>query len=326
MNSESYLKSLQAQLKGFSPEDQAQLIEEIAAHIEAGENDPGLGRDAADRARRLETELGSPKDLGHRLRQVHRPGRWLDYLLVTIPTILIFPLLPLLAYWITGLAAQSMLQSGEAEALRWVSVRLSIIIQAGLIFISRWKSSPGVTIHWLASILLAIIGLLLSENRWPWVPMDQSTASSIGIAEMIFWLAALTLLLVWLIRTVLAQRSEPLLVSLAVLPFLFAAANYAAGLTLLYNQIAQLDYLFPSIGWFGLYQIAGFIWPALFFLPDNRHMRWAGLMTLSLPYIIYNVWPYHAYPLVVTLYSLPSALVLVAWVRDARSRLLPTTH
>ncbi len=326
MNGDLYLKSLQAQLKGFSPEVQAQLIEEIAAHIEAGENDPGLGRDAADRARRLEKELGSPADLGHRLRQVHRPGRWLDFLLVTLPTILVFPLLPLFANWITGPATQALTQIGPGDSLLWVSLRLSILIQTGLVLTSRWKGSPGVMIHWLASVLLAMIGLLLSEIRWPWLSKDPSIASLVGLPEMIFWLAAVSIFLIWLIRVVHAQRSEPLLVILAVIPFLFATANYVSGLTIRYDQIENLDFVFPVIGWFGLSQVAGFIWPALFFLPDQRDLRWAGLMTLPVTYVIYNVWPYRVYPWMVTLYVLPAVLVLVAWIRDARSRLLPTTH
>ncbi|MBI4927165.1 MAG: hypothetical protein HY835_05325, partial [Anaerolineae bacterium] len=78
MNANDYLARLQSQLNGFSPKEQSELIEEIAAHIEAGEKDPDLGHDDVDRAGRLENELGSPDELGRRMRQVHRPKRWLD--------------------------------------------------------------------------------------------------------------------------------------------------------------------------------------------------------------------------------------------------------
>jgi hypothetical protein len=319
MNAHDYLTRLQSQLNGFSPEEKTELIEEIAAHIEAGEKDPGLGHDAVDRARRLEKELGSPDELGRGLRQVHRPGRWLNYCLVVLPTVLIFPLLPLIATWMSGLPAQ-------VESLTWISLRLMICLQAGLVLISRWKASAGVLIHWLASILLAITGLLLSEIRWPWLPANAAAKNTVPLLEMGFWFTALTLLLIWMVRVVRRQHSEPLLVILAVTPFLFAAANYAAGLTLLYFQVDQVNYVFPRIGWFGLSQVASFIWPALFFLPNQRDLRWAGLMLLPITYLVYNFWPYHSYPLVVTLYLLPACLVLVTWTRDIYIRLIPATH
>src|SRR5512133_2349044 len=239
MNSDQYLKSLQAQLKGFSAEDRAQVIEEIAAHIEAGENDPELGQDAAGRARRLEKELGSPDELGQRLQQVHRPGRWLDFLMVTLPSILVFPLLPLLALLIIGQTGQTLIQSGQTGSLIWVSMRLGIIIETGLVLINRWRGSAGVMLHWLASALLSIIGVLLSNIRWPWMSADQAITGSMGVPETVFWLTALALLLIWLVRMMLAQRSEPLLITLAVLPFLFGSANYVAGLATLHAQIER---------------------------------------------------------------------------------------
>ncbi len=320
MNAHDYLTRLQSQLNGFSPEEKAELIEEIAAHIEAGEKDPGLGGDAAARAVRLEKELGSPDELGRRLCQVHRPGRWLDYFLVVLPTVLIYPLLPLIATWVSG-------SSLPTESFTWTSLRLMIGFQAGLLLISRWKASPGVLIHWLASISLVIVGLLLSGTRWPWLPADVAARIALlPLPEIGFWLTALVLLLIWMVGVVRRQRSEPLLVILAVIPFLFAAANYAAGLTQLYYQVDQARYGIPILGWFGLYQVASFIWPALFFLARQRDLRWAGLMLLPITYLVYNFWPYHSYPVVVMLYLLPACLVLVAWGRDVRARPVPTIH
>lgn len=319
MNAGDYLTRLQSQLNGFSSQEKTELIEEIAAHIEAGEKDPGLGHDIADRAGRLEKELGSPDELGRRLRQVHRPGRWLDYFLVVLPTVLIFPLLPLIAALVSSLPAQ-------VESISWISLRVMICIQAGLVLISRWKASPGVLIHWLSSIVLILTGLLLSEARWPWLPADVTAMNTVSLPEMGFWFAALALLLAWLIRVIYQQRGEPLLVILAVTPFLFAAANYAAVLTYVYHHMEPAAYVSPRLGWFGLYQVASFLWPALFFLPHQRDLRWAGLMLLPVTYLVYNFWPYHAYPLVVTLYLLPACLVLITWARDVRARLVPTTH
>lgn len=201
-----------------------------------------------------------------------------------------------------------------------------ICIQAGLVLISRWKASPGVLIHWLSSIVLILTGLLLSEASWPWLPVDVKAMNTVSLPEMGFWFAALALLLAWLVRVVYQQRGEPPLVDLAVTPFLFAAANYAAVLTRVYHHMDPAAYVFPRLGWFGLYQVASFLWPALFFLPHQRDLRWAGLMLLPVTYLLYHLWPYHSYPLVVTLYLLPACLVLITWARDVRARLVPKTH
>ena len=45
MNPEDFLRSLRAQLKSFSPREQDLLIEEIATHLESGEDDPAQGAD-----------------------------------------------------------------------------------------------------------------------------------------------------------------------------------------------------------------------------------------------------------------------------------------
>ena len=322
MSTNDYLQRLKSQLKGFSPDEQGQLIEEIAAHIEAGEKDPGLGQNETARAKRLERELGSPDELGRRLRQIHRPRPWLDFFLVALPAVLIFPLLPLIATWISALPAPAT----QAESLVWISIRLGICVRAGLVLVGRWKASPGVLIYWLASILLAIIGVLLSEIRWPWLPVEFWTKSMISLPEAIFWLTAFAILLVWLVRVVYGHRSEPLLVILAVTPFLLAVANYVAWLTVFYYLPYNWTFSMPKIGWFGVDQVVGIIWSALFFLPRQRNLRWAGLLLLPVPAMIYFLWPLHIYPLVVTLNLLPFGLVLVAWTRDIRARLIPTVR
>ena len=166
MNTKNYLQRLQTQLNGFSPEDQAGLLEEIAAHIEEGENDPQLGQLADDRSNRLEQELGSPDDLGRGLRQVHRPRRWWDVLLVLLPTFLIFPLMTLVSYWIAGGIPQVISDSNQAGSMWWIGIRVSLIVHAAIILLSFWKGSSGVLIYWQVSFLLSVLGVILSGRYW----------------------------------------------------------------------------------------------------------------------------------------------------------------
>ena len=73
MNAEEYLASLRGQLKGFSEVEQADILDEIAAHIESGAEDPALGANAEERQAHLMSEIGSPEQMGRGLRQVHHP-------------------------------------------------------------------------------------------------------------------------------------------------------------------------------------------------------------------------------------------------------------
>ena len=93
MTPQNYLRSLRAQLKGFSAQEQDDLIEEISTHFESGENDPELGKDPQQRRQKVRAEMGSPRQLGNGFRDVHRPGRLVDYLLILIPTLFIYILL-----------------------------------------------------------------------------------------------------------------------------------------------------------------------------------------------------------------------------------------
>ena len=63
------------------------VCEDIAGHIGMDQNDPGFAADPEARSQRLAAEMGSPGDLSRALRNVYRPSRWLDFLLVVFPTI-----------------------------------------------------------------------------------------------------------------------------------------------------------------------------------------------------------------------------------------------
>ena len=77
MTIDEYLDEFRKQLKGFSEQEKAVLLEEIRGHFESDEGDPSMGHDLAQRRQKLEAEMGSPQQLAQGFRNVHRPDRWL---------------------------------------------------------------------------------------------------------------------------------------------------------------------------------------------------------------------------------------------------------
>lgn len=133
---EEYIQALRRQLKGFSPEEQESLIEEISSHIEDGEEDPKMGSNVEERRKRLMNELGSPKDMGRgSVKAVYSPARIIDYLLIAIP----YALYPFLNSLYTSLMAK----------YSWADLRLDILIHLPLIAIGLWRRSVPLTLFWL---------------------------------------------------------------------------------------------------------------------------------------------------------------------------------
>jgi uncharacterized membrane protein len=88
---QEYMRSLQKQLRRFPPAERAALIEEITSHIESAETDPALADSPEQRRRKLMAELGSPKELGKGFRAIYRPDRWIDFLLIAVPLLILIP-------------------------------------------------------------------------------------------------------------------------------------------------------------------------------------------------------------------------------------------
>ena len=75
MSRDDYLNRLRAQLKGFLPEQQEEILAEVAAHIEGGEEDESREPDPDARRARILSEMGSPEQMGAGFREVYRPNR-----------------------------------------------------------------------------------------------------------------------------------------------------------------------------------------------------------------------------------------------------------
>src|SRR6266545_6115270 len=124
---EEFIRALRRQLKGFSPEEQEALIEEISSHIENGEEDPKIGKAIEQRRKMLMNELGSPNDMGKGFKEIYRPNRFIDYLFIIIP-FLFYPYL-------------NSLYNGLMPKYEWADVRLDVVIHLPLIAIGLWRRS-----------------------------------------------------------------------------------------------------------------------------------------------------------------------------------------
>src|SRR5512146_238944 len=87
MNADDYLQRLDRQLKDFPAEDRQDLLDEIASHLESGQQDPHLG-DEAQREHKVLAEMGAPEQMGRGLRGLYRPNRLVDLLWLYIPDVI----------------------------------------------------------------------------------------------------------------------------------------------------------------------------------------------------------------------------------------------
>jgi hypothetical protein len=317
MNAPDYLERLKASLKGFPPAEQAALLEEIAGHIEAAQMDAGFGSNPSGPdapGQRLAAEMGSPEELGRGLREVHRPNRWIDFLLVTIP---LFLVLPLVSDILQLLFPQVNAVNFAAPAL-YIGIRVTIVLQAGLLAFSLLRHSKTLLAFWLPETILIVFVLCYREKRWEWVT-GYFNSSLGGVIESIFWLALLAGLIIWLVDFLLRSR-EPLLRVLALLPFLFTAGNMAAGSLITTGGFPD-GYNMPQwilFGYIGVQQIGRVLWPVFFYLPRQRPLRWLGLLVYALPLALMNLLASTRYPVLAMLWSTPVLLVVGAWVFERK--------
>jgi hypothetical protein len=319
MNAEQYLDHLSSELKGFPPQEKAALIEEIATHIEEGQTDPHLGHDALERNQKLEAEMGSPHDLGRGLEQVHRPNRWLDFLLVFIPfEVLKYPLLTLLLLFFGNLARTN--SSPFSEPYLVTSIRAFFLLYGLMVLIALRRRSLDVLFFWLPQTILIAFTLIFREKRW----MLQSpfNAHQAGMIESLLWLILLAGMLSWLAYLLWVNRRNSLLIVLALIPFLITVENMSLVPYISGGQFSG-GYWLPDwnlivIAGFplGLYQVSVLLWPLLFYVSRQWQIRWVGLLLNAAPLALLNFVASTPYKQLAALWVIPIALVLTGWLID----------
>lgn len=320
MNADEYLARLQAQLKGLPTETQTELIEEIAAHLEEGKSDEQLSTDPHQRADSLMNEMGTPEEMGRRMQRIHHHNRWLDYLLVVAPPLIITRLIDfvLVSFFVPHTAAGAAIASIFID---W-SIRVDFLLYLVLMIIGlqryRRFGTPGLAVYWLVETFWIVCAIILREQRWNLQGSINQTPA--GLVETIFWLGMLIGSGIILYRTV-TRAKEALIVVLAMLPFFEAAGNLITSQMLISGSLPN-GYHLPQwiVFYFGPTQISLVIWPALFFLFRQRTIRWVGLLAYAVPVAIMNLVASASYPGLVLVWSLPLLLVLAGWMMDVYIR------
>ena len=257
---EEYLQALQKKLRGFPPEEQAALMEEIRSHVESGAADPRMGQDPQQRTKKLMNELCSAKDMGSGFKALYRPNRFVDYLLVVIPYLL-YPLL-------------NMLYLRLRPQYAWMDVRIDVLLHLPLVAIGLWRRSAAVTLFWVTLIagqLLYVVTQGFWQSYWYF-----------GV-QTILWAILLAGLLALFGFVVWKNRHDLLVVAYGLLPL----SVIVLGVTLWiihpmsYSSYGPVDRSLlaiflelegRSIGFYGIS-----ILMASFFLPTNRSLRWMAL-------------------------------------------------
>lgn len=305
MTPEEYLRIFSQQLQGFSPEEQASLLEEIGSHIESHEEDLRTAKDPEVRRNKMMSELGSPQEMGKRFKMIYRPDRFIEFLLVAIPYLL---------YPFVNVMLQKMF------GVEYV-VRAEVILYSILILVGLWRQSILTTLFWTTMIVTQTISMLLVGYAF------------YGSLQSILWFVFAIGLTFLIGQIVWQNRSDLLTVVFVGVPLLMCA--YGSVFILLDpqnvgSQLGVLDKLLLDIyiksgdgGYFGYF---GYILAiALFFLVTNRDIRWLALAlfgsisTLSRYYL--NLSDELMPPWVYSLYVfIPLAIVFLCWWTERTKR------
>ncbi len=301
-----YLARLGRQLKGFSEEEKAALLEEIGNHIESGQQEVREGG-SGDVA--LLAELGSPEALGQGFKRVHRPNRWLDFLLVVIPIYLFFPLIQAL---IIKFIYPSSNYVAPSQAT-WLDIRVEILIGIAFVGISLVRRSPLLAAFWAPDVMTRLVALMTRENRW-WIGYGKNS-SQLSLLESIVWYLVLLGVTYTLVRLLWRNRTDLLLIFFALAPLFETAANLGG-----YSLAAAYGLTPKFFDIFVIYWITGVISLAGIFLARRRTLRWLGLALGYAAYSVEMALGYEPRPALIAVWCLPLAAALFGWWMDSRQR------
>jgi hypothetical protein len=303
MTPDEYLQVLRKKLKGFTHLDKTALVEEIASHIESGEDDLRLGKDITQRRQKVMSELGSPEQMAKGFHRIYQPGGLINYLLIAIPYLLNLPI--------------NLLLVSLMPKYHWADVRLVIIFHLILVAIGLWRRSTLLTVYWLADLAVQLMGVL-------WVVRGHY-----GSFQTVLWFIVLAALIFQLGRMVWQNRHDLLIVTFALVPILIGV------LDLVLEMIVHgSTYSYQSLEIF-LFRIwlntANYLWIVImialfpFFMVLNRNVRWLSLaifwllMGLSRYELDYRViYPPNVYYLWIIL---PLAVIYLGWFLERSKRL-----
>jgi hypothetical protein len=308
MNAEDYLDHLRRQLKSFLPEQQEEILAEIATHLEDGELDEKRDPDPDARREHVLAEMGQPDDMGGGFRVVYRPNRWLDFLLIFIPLYLFYPLLNVFYNWFTGNA----IIQNEAGFYAF-SLRAVIVLGLVMIMVAVQRRSLVLFAFWTPDVIARLITMMTRESRW----RPDLTSFRPAVLETLLAYALLAGLGYWLARTLWKNRANLLIMLFALQPLIGALLGY---LTTHYSLEWSVMPNYPvwTIGGFGVQNLLEILSLAGFILLPSRDLRWAALLLGMANYTVMMIYAYWPNMMLVVLWGSYSALLLVLWMFDLR--------
>lgn len=304
MNADDYLARLRRQLKGFPPDQQDEILAEIAAHLEDGAADPAFGE------ARVLAEMGAPGDMGSGFHSVYRPNRWLDFVLIFAPIYLFYPQLNTFYRWFTG---DAMYQ--DEAGLYAFSIRAVIVLGLVMAMIAVQRRSLLLFAFWVPDVITRLINLMTQRSRWQ---PDLASARA-ALLETLLACALLLGLSYWLARTLWKNRSNLLIVLFALQPLIGMLLGY---LTTRYSQAWSIAPNYPVwiIGGFGVQNVLEVASLAGFVLLRPRDLRWAAFLLGTAYYSAFMFATYWPNPLPLALWALYPGVLLLFWALDLRQR------
>jgi len=318
MDIQEYINRLQAELKGLPTEKRDLIIEEISTHLDEGQADKTLGQDQNRQIDHLIKDMGNPQELGRRLKEIHYPKRWLEYLLIVIPAGLFFPfliLIPGILFNILGIEPEY-----HYSIFYWAN-RLDILPYIAFVLIalsvSKQQGRETSLIFWLTTLWLYIFNLCADGSRWN--EASRNNQYLFWAIETIFWSLILFGLLFWLSK-ILMRKRDPQYFSLVSILFVMSLGNLITNYMTLSG--ADIGNYAPSNmgfihGFYLPYLLAKWIWPAVFLFPKQRIFRWFALLIYAVPVVIVNLSIIPSqYPFLILLSVTPILLIAFYWMAD----------
>jgi hypothetical protein len=289
MTPDEYLHALQKKLKSFSPADQATLVEEIGSHFESGEEDPRLGKDPAQRRKKLMAELGSPGQMAKGFKIIYQPDGLIDFLLVAIP--LLFN------------TSINFLMVSLMPRYTWFDVRVEVLFRLLLIGIGIWRGSKLLTLAWAPRTAVQIIAMLVITQGY-------------YLHQSIIWIPVLLGVVYLTGRLVWQNRRDPLIVIYGLLPLIIGCLGFAL------DSVREVQIWLPKID-LSILQVfsryssildgLNIVALAVIFLVKDRNFRWAAVAIYGL---IIGSWIASSREVLFIWVVVPLLIVFLGWWLD----------
>jgi hypothetical protein len=309
MKPNDYLERVRIKLKGFSQQERANFIDEIASHIESGQDDASFGEE------RVMAELGTPEEMERGLRNVHRPNQLVNLLLLLFPELILFRLIQVLLNVFYG----PLKEWTVLDPHLYLGGRIALALAVLLAVIGLQRRSVILVIFWLTDGIGILVSLMTREGRF--IPGQERVFGS--TIESLLLYAILIGLVFWLVKILKQNKFDLLLVVYALLPLTLMVANYSTAQILRQSGllVAQTVVSF-SIG-LPAYARSQLFWAlgvSLFFLFRQRSIRWFGMLLVGVDYVYVSIFSYSSSTLLLSIWSAILVMVLLGWILDWLNR------